>query len=93
MFTTPDDFSKDAAQLGEQCLNYLIGNPEELARFMEYAGLSPNALRAGLGSPDLARGMFDYVVHNESVLLAMCANAGLNAANVMRVWQRMNPQA
>jgi hypothetical protein len=78
------------AQIAEHCFSYLVGNPEELSQFMQFAGLSPDALRKGIGTAELNAGMLDYFVQNESALMAMCANAGLNATHVMNVWQRAN---
>lgn len=57
---------------------------------MDYSGYAPDSLQAAMGSPDLARGMLDYVVANEPILMAVCANSGLNVERVMHLWQRMN---
>ena len=75
----------------EACLSYLISAPEELARFMDYAGIDGDGLRQSVGSPGLAAGLLDYFAQNEAALLAMCANSGLDASRFMHIWQKMNP--
>jgi Protein of unknown function (DUF3572) len=77
--------------LTEACLAYLIGAPDELARFMDQTGLDGEALRKTIGSRSLALGLMDYFAQDEAALLAMCANAGLSAERFMRTWQRLNP--
>lgn len=76
--------------LADACFTYLIGDPEELSRFMSHAGFDGDALREAVGSEALSLGMFDYFAQNESALLAMCANAGLTAERFMRTWHRHN---
>jgi hypothetical protein len=80
----------DYEAISEACLNFLIANPEELSRFMDHAGLAPDSLRASLGTSALALGALDYVVHNESVMLAVAANAGVAPERVMRLWGQLN---
>ena len=68
------------------CLGFLAENPEELLGFMQHAGLTPDALRAAIGSQRL----IDYFAANESILLALCANSGTTPEQFMRVWHRLN---
>lgn len=81
----------DLGQIADACFAYLVADPEELARFMDFAGLSPDGLRKAVGSETLTHGLIDYFAQNESALLAMCANSGLAAERVMRAWHRLNP--
>ena len=83
--------SLDAAQLGELCVSYLSANADELLRFMDFAGYDPASLRMSIGSAQLQRGLIDYFASNESILLALCANAGITPDQFMRVWARLNP--
>lgn len=39
-----------------------------------------------------ARGLIDYVVSNEPLLLAICANNHFKPETVMRVWAELNPE-
>lgn len=85
-----DEKPDESAAIAEQCFSYLVGNPDELSQFMQFAGLSPEAIRAGLGTRELNFGMLDYFAQNESALMAMCANASISATRFMNVWQRLN---
>lgn len=84
----PQPTLKDLAELS---LHHLAQNPEQLADFMGQTGLSPDALRGAVGSSNLAMGLLDYVVHNEALLLAICAESRLQPDTVTRVWAKLNP--
>lgn len=83
--------SPDPVTLADICLGFLAENPEELLGFMQAAGYDPQSLRASVGSDQLQRGLIDYFAANESILLALCANAGLTPEGFMRVWHKLNP--
>ncbi len=86
--------SAEAAELetiSDACFAYLVNRPEDLARFMAFAGYDGAALRQASGSRELGLGMLDYFVSNESVLVAMCGESGLPVERVMRAWHRLNP--
>jgi hypothetical protein len=83
--------SIDATQLAELCLGYLAENSDELLRFMDFAGYDPASLRLSVGSTQLNSGLVDYFASNESILLALCANAGITPEQFMRVWAKLNP--
>ena len=77
--------------MAELCLGYLAENPEELVRFMGYAGYDPAALRNAVGSAQLTNGLIDYFASNEAILLALCANAQIKPESFMRVYYKLNP--
>ena len=81
----------DLAQVADACLGYLAENPEELLAFMQQAGLDPQSLRAAIGTQRLQTGLVDYFAANEPILLALCANTGINPENFMRLWHKLNP--
>ncbi|WP_407648135.1 DUF3572 family protein [Devosia rhodophyticola] len=66
-------------------------NPEDLARFMGHAGYDPSAFRQAIGTSEMTNGLIDYFASNETILLALCANAQIQPENFMRVWQILNP--
>ncbi|HTN60130.1 MAG TPA: DUF3572 family protein [Devosia sp.] len=80
-----------AAPLAELCLGYLAEHANDLLRFMDFAGYDPASLRQSVGSTQLQRGLIDYFASNESILLALCANAGITPEQFMRVWAKLNP--
>ena len=77
--------------LAELCLGHLAENPELLAGFMEVAGYSPQTLRDAIGGEQLRLGLIDHFARDEPLLLALCANNGLDVADFMRVWAKLNP--
>jgi hypothetical protein len=81
----------DTGALADICLSFLAENPEELLRFMQYAGYDPAALRRSVGSAQLQRGLIDYFATHEPILLALCSNAAITPENFMRVWHKLNP--
>lgn len=83
----------EMTSVGEACLGWLAADVEELERFMALAGYSPQRLRESVGTASLNEGLIDYFGRNESLLLAMCANANLNVDRVMRLWHGLNPQS
>ena len=78
-------------ELADLCLNHLAQDPEQLVDFMSIAGLSPDGLRAALGTKSFALGLLDYVVHNEALLLAIGQSHSLRPESIMRVWAKHNP--
>ncbi|MBB4050492.1 2-hydroxychromene-2-carboxylate isomerase [Devosia subaequoris] len=85
-----DRSALNISALADMCLGYLAENPEELLGFMQHAGLTPDALRAAIGSDRLQHGLIDYFASNEPILLALCANSGITPEQFMRVWYRLN---
>ena len=80
-----------ASELAGLCLQHLAENPEQLAEFMNISGVTPDNLRANVGTTGFNRGLIDYFVQNEPLLLALCANGRLAPEAVMRVWAKLNP--
>jgi Protein of unknown function (DUF3572) len=87
----PKSEGQDIRDLADGCLHHLAGNPEQLAEFMSYSGLTPDSFRSAMGTESLARGLIDYFARNEALLLALCAESGRKPEAVMRVWARLNP--
>tara|TARA_R110002020_G_scaffold26365_4_gene85224 strand:- start:1103 stop:1384 length:282 start_codon:yes stop_codon:yes gene_type:complete len=85
-----DNASPSLTVYADLCLAYLAEHPEELLAFMQHAGLDPAALRSGVGTPALQRGLVDYVASNEPILLALCANSNIAPEAFMRVFHEIN---
>lgn len=79
--------------VADACFDFLVSDPEELARFMNIVGYDPQSLKKAIGSRTLALGMIEYFANYEPSLLAMCANAQLPAERFHRVWQHLNSQS
>lgn len=79
--------------LAEPCFDYLISDPEELGRFMDFAGYDGETLRGSVGSSALWHALIDYFAQSESALVAMCNQAGRTPERFMREWQKINAVA
>ena len=84
-------YTQEFEAIGDACFSYLVGNPEELQRFMAISGYDSDSIRQAIGSDSLVHGMMEYFAANEPALLALCANSGLSASRFMRAWHKLNP--
>lgn len=78
-------------ELAELCLSHLVDNPEQLTEFMSISGLDPDGLRRAVRTAGFKRGLLDYIVQNEPLLLAVCESGRLRPETVMRAWAKLNP--
>jgi hypothetical protein len=71
------DSARDVAQ---DALIWLTGQPEVLERFMAASGAGPDSLRAGLADPEFLGFVLDFLLSDESLLLAFAASGGIDPA-------------
>ncbi len=72
---------RDAAEaLALQGLAWLAGNAEELGAFLAQAGMDASQLQRSAGSPEVLAGVMDYLLADETRLLAFCAAAECDPA-------------
>jgi hypothetical protein len=57
---------------------------------MVHSGLTPSALRGLIGTETFARGLVDYVVSNEPLLLAVAASRGWSPESIGNAWKRLH---
>ncbi len=77
-------------ELADLCLQHLAQNPEQLAEFMAHSGLDPTSLRGMIGTAGFARGLIDYVVANEPLLLAVAAGSHLKPEAIVAAWAKLH---
>jgi Protein of unknown function (DUF3572) len=82
-----------AESLAVDVLMFLAGDEERLGRFLALSGLAPENLRSASQSPHFLAGLLDYLAGDESLLLAFSANAGIDAAEIMRAHLLLSPVA
>jgi len=90
---------KIAEKLAIQALGFMAGEPERLGVFLAATGIGPEMIRKAAADPSFLAGVLDYVVANESLLLAVADHAGLAPQDVEhaqavlggRPWQREVP--
>lgn len=79
--------SPDAAPAAEtialQMLGFLASDGERLERFMATAGLTPQGLRAAAADPQFLAGVMDYLLADQSLLLAFAESVDLSPHKVM----------
>ncbi len=84
------NLEKKLNEYANSCLSYLTSDANELANFMNFAGYEPKTLRDALGSHSFSLALLEYFSQNEAALLAMGANANINAKEFMLFWQQLN---
>jgi hypothetical protein len=84
--------SAAAEALALQALAWLAGEPEELGAFLAQTGMDGPQLRAAAGAPELLAGVLDYLLGDETRLLAFCTAAECDPALPARL-RRLLPGA
>jgi len=67
----------DAELVAVNALGFLADRPEDLGRFLALSGIDPADLRGLAGDPDFLGGILDFLLGDESLLLAYSADAEL----------------
>ena len=64
-------------------LQFIAGDPEQLARFLALSGVAPADLRDSAASPDFLSGVLDFFLGDEATLLAFAASTGCDPADII----------
>ena len=75
--------AEQASELAVRVLIALAERPEDLARFMDMAGLQPQELRNLARRPDIAVFLLDYVVEDDARLCDFAGAMNLRAQDIM----------
>ena len=62
---------------GIVALGWIAGQPELAGRFLDSAGASPGEMRARAADPEFLGFVLDFLLSDESVLLAFVQDAGI----------------
>ena len=73
-----------AAEIGQEALIWLAGQPEPLVRFLAASGATPDALRRGAADPEFLGFVLDFLLADDASVRAFAAAAGLAADTPMR---------
>jgi hypothetical protein len=84
---------KRAEILGLEALTWVVAEPDALARFLAGSGVSGVDLREAAGSPDLTVALLDFLLANETLLLAFCEASGSDVASLHRARRLLQPEA
>lgn len=84
--------AETAQELAVRCVVYLALDANRGRRFAAESGLSSENLRQAAQTPEFLRGVLDYFMQDESLLLAFAANCGIDPADLPRARESLNPQ-
>jgi hypothetical protein len=61
--------------LALQALGWLVGEAEDLQKFLNLSGLDVDGLRQAAGTPEMGVAILDYLLGHEDLLLRFCESA------------------
>jgi len=73
---------EEAEAIGLKALVFLTEDPGRLGRFLSETGISPAELRAMAATPEGLVSVLDHVLADESLLLVLAAEAGVDPAAI-----------
>lgn len=68
-----------AETLALKGLGFLASSPEDMERFMALSGIGPAHLRARADDPEFLAAVIDFLLANETLLIAFCEAEALDA--------------
>lgn len=69
--------NRDSAEiLGIQALGWLAANEEYLLRFLNLTGVDASGLRARAQDPEFLGFVLDFLLGDDAVIMAFCADSG-----------------
>lgn len=81
--------AEDAEAMAIQILNWLIGQPDLLGRFMALVGVDAGSIRRAAAEPGFFAGVTGFVMAHEPTLLAFCAENDVKAERVAACHHRL----
>jgi hypothetical protein len=66
----------DPEMIAIEALGFLAEDPARLSRFLDITGLNPTTLRQAAGEPRFLASVLDYLMADESLMLAFAAQNG-----------------
>jgi hypothetical protein len=72
----------EAERTAVAALAFLAGRPDDLGRFLSLSGIEPAAIRKSAGEPGFLSGVIDFLLGDETLLLAFAAEAGVRPERV-----------
>lgn len=79
--------------IGIAGLSYLAAEPERIGRFLAITGLGPENVRAVARDPSFLPALLDYLLGNESDLIAFAGEMNLDPARVRAARDLLAPPA
>lgn len=85
--------SIDPELLAIAVLGFIAQDPARLSRFLDITGLSPATLRGAAGQPGFLASVLEYLLGDESLMLAFCAENGHAPESVAQAASRLSRDA
>jgi hypothetical protein len=77
-----DRFDRDQKTLAIDALGWLAERPDDFLRFLGETGTDMATVRQMAGTQEFAVGLFDYLLSNEAILIALSEHLQRQPANV-----------
>lgn len=72
-------------------LGWILGQPDRAERLLALTGLTPEALREGLGDPAMLGAVLDFLCAHEPDLVAAADALGIAPQEIAQARERLNP--
>jgi len=79
----------DPQALALSALGWIVGQPERAERLLSLTGLSPEALREGLGDPAVLGAVIEFLRAHEPDLIAAAEAIGIEPGELASVAERL----
>jgi hypothetical protein len=86
-----DQGPESAERLALSVLGWIAGDEDRLYPFLNLTGLTPDTLRASAAEPGFLAGVLDFVMGDESVLMACAAALDVPPEHIVKAWRRLGP--
>ncbi len=91
MRSKPPRLTEDWAEaVALQVLAYLLGDAQQISRFLSLTGSTPEDLRGIAGSRELQTATLEYLLSDEGLLLAFCQEAKIDPAMIGPAYQLLS---
>lgn len=89
MLRQPQSPAADPAALALGALGWVLDDEARAGRLLALTGLTPDALRAGLGDPAVLGSVLEFLAAHEPDLVAAAAALGVEPAALMAAKERL----
>ncbi len=89
MADRPDRNSDDAEKIAISALSFLAGDPENISNFLALSGIGPDTLRAAAKDEKFLAGVLDFIISDESLLLACAETLGFGPDRIVAAQRRL----
>ncbi len=89
MLREPKSPAPDPAALALGALGWVLGDEDRAGRLLALTGLTPEALRGGLGDPGVLGAVLEFLGQYEPDLIAAAEHLGVEPAELMAARERL----